>query len=316
MGPWQSVEELTVVDLATEGGQSESRGRPLRRWPVFCATVRREQREAAAQIAAFVADERSAGRAVKIVHIRVRPGAPVPVERLREYHREQCRRLSAQLAYVGKASGGLIVALAYGAHHRPVDGGRLIDWHAHVALIVQPGAGLRWLRDYLDGPTPDPARLWIDEQDRADDPEALAVYLREGIARYVDRIDPDALAVYVEQAQGLHRWQTLGPLRAHVGRVRAAGLQSRRDEEGRVVLSPPPRRPACRPVWRTAGPAVLALRLAWIDGQLRPTALVRGWRGSWSEIAARYDLDAAVIAARAALAPSYSADNPESSARR
>lgn len=318
--PWQGDDELTVVDLASQGEQSESRGRTLRRWPVYHATVRREQREAAAQIGAFVEDERSHDRAVKIVHLRIRPTGPVPVGQLREHHREQRRRLAAQLAYVARASGGLIVPLAWGAHHRPVDGGRLIDWHAHVALIVQPGADLPWLLSYFGGAETDSDRVWIDARDRADDPEHLACYLREGVARYVDQFDSDALAEYVEQVAGLHRYQTVGPLREHVGRVRAAGLQARRDpDDGRVVLAPPPRRPAHRPVWRTAGPAVLCVRLAWIGGELRPAVLVRGWRGWWSEIAGRYDLDGAVSAARAALAARSStstADNPESTTTR
>ncbi|MBK3735242.1 hypothetical protein GAY29_19440 [Azospirillum brasilense] len=313
--PWQSGDEVTVVDLASQGEQSESRGRTLRRWPVYHATVRREQREAAAQIAAYRADERAAGRAVKVVHLRVRPTGPVPVDCLRDHHREQCRRLSAQLAYVARASGGLIVPLAWGVHHRPVDGGRLIDWHAHVAVLVRPGADLPWLLSYFGGAAPDSDRVWIDARDRADDPEHLACYLREGTARYVADFESAALVEYVAQVQGLHRYQSVGPLRDHVGRVRRAGLQARRDpDDGRVVLSPPPRRPACRPVWKTAGPAVLALRLAWIGDTLRPALLVRNWRGSWADLAERYDLDAAVIAARTALAQTYthSADNPES----
>lgn len=319
LDPWQSADEIHVVDLATEGQQFESRGRTLRRWPVFVATVRREQREAAAQIAAYVADERGAGRAVKIVHIRIRPTGPVAVGSLREHHREQSRRLSAQLAYVARRSGGLIVPLAWGAHHKPRRGGAVIDWHAHVVVQFHQGADLRWLVAYLGGPDADPDRVWIDTSDRATDPEALAVYLREGVARYVDRFEAsDLLAEYAAQVAGLHRYQALGPLRAHVGRVRRAGLQARREDDGRVVLAPPPRRPARRPIWRTAGPAVLAVRLSWIGGTLRPAALVRGWRGDWSEIAARYDLDAAVSAARAALAQTSTptADTPESTTAR
>ncbi|MCG5241967.1 hypothetical protein MCW82_19490 [Azospirillum doebereinerae] len=314
--PWQGDDEVTVVDLATQGERAESRGRTLRRWPVYYATVRREQREAAAQIAAFVEDERAAGRAVRILHLRIRPTGPVEVGCLREHHREQSRRISGRLAYVANATGGKIVALAWGAHHKPLRGGAVIDWHAHVAVLVRPGADLRWLLSYFGGPDPDPARVWIGTRDRAEDPEALVVYLREGTARYVTNFETaDFLAEYVAQVAGLHRYQALGPLRAHVSRVRAAGLQARRDpEDGRVVLSPPPRRPAHRPVWRAAGPAALAVRLAWIGDELRPAVLVRGWRGDWTDLA-RYDLDAAVIAARAAIhhrSSTYSADTPES----
>jgi hypothetical protein len=205
-----------------------------------------------------------------------------------------------------------LTPLAYGVHHRPERGGALIDIHFHIAIEVEADADLVWLRKYLGGLE----RVWIDETKRTETPEVLARYLREGAARYVHAFDNEHLAIYVAQVHTdgapLHRFQTLGPLRRLSGELRRANLRPRQDaeDETRVVLAPPPRRPARRTCW-TVGPAILAVRLAWIGDQLRPSLIVRGWRGSWSALTERYDLDAAVGAARAALATHTSTQAPE-----
>ena len=308
--PWESADEVTAVDLASEGQRCEARGRPLRRLPVFIVAVRREQQEARDLIGAYVAAERAAGRSVRIVHLRVRPTAPVLLETLREHHREQCAALGRRLEYVARRSDGALVPLVYGTHHRPLDGGARIDWHAHVAVQVREGADLAWLSEYLGGAD----RVWIDQRgDRADAPEALASYLRQGAARYVDAFTDERLAQYVVQVAGLHRYQTLGPLRRLAGALRRERLRPRM-EGARIVLAPPPRRPARRLCW-TAGPSVVALRLAWVGQELRPVVLVRCWRGDWRELAERYDLGPAVAAARAALTKEASTEttsNPDS----
>lgn len=276
-----------------------------------------------------------------ILHMRLRPFASrVPVGDLRHHDQAERAKLTRRLSYIGHMTGGAVEPLAYGAHHQPYDGGDVVDDHFHVAVElrgIEAQAALErakkylarhyhvWTRPVADGYAEDDDERSDNDDDGslADLPpaEALASYLREGTARYADQFSDENLAEYVRQVYGptpLHRFQTLGPLRRFAAALRERGVRPEIVEEGagtvRVALAPPPPRPARRTMW-TAGPAVVALRLAWIADELRPVALVRGWAGRWSELAERYDLDGAVEAARVALARSYTSttDTPESS---
>lgn len=305
--PWLKDGEVTAVDLATLGERVERRGRPLRRLCVFNETVSREQRAAYGLMAAYDA----ANPGGEVIHLRLRPKdrPEVSVFTLRSHHQAKAKLVTRHLDHVARSTGGAVVPLAYGVHHRPVtgSGGAFIDLHFHVAVEVQEGAipkrTMAFLGKHYDA--------WQPEEDPHEPAPAaaLATYCRKGIARHLDEFTDDYLCEYVRQMHsptGLHRWQSLGPLRRLAGELRVQGVRPTvvmdDDEDERVVLTPIKARPAYRPALdRPAGPSLLAMRLSWIDGELRPALLVRNWAGDWEDLARRYDLDGAVEAARRAL---------------
>ena len=317
---------VMLVDLATQGEHVATRDE-LPRWCVFRQHVAREQAEAHGLLAAYVVEHRPR----RVMQLRLRPlGGPVPVNSLREAHLDHGRRVARALEYVARWPG--VIPLARATHHRPTERGSTIDLHFHVAVQIDGDdvseVSARLIRHFVRAGW----SAWIsDDQEReaTQDPAptetegsaaALAAYLRESTERYVEAFDDDHLAEYVRQVyrpSPLHRWQPLGPLRRFAAELRLNGVRPHADEDGRVALRPvvsarPQRRRDA--AWAAAGPCVLALRTAWIGDELRPVAVVRGWRGSWQELARRYDLDAAVTAARAALATSsFTTATPESS---
>lgn len=318
---------VTLIDLATRGARSEQRD-SLPRWCVFGAHVAREQAEAHGLLGAYVVEYRPR----RIVQLRLRPlGGPVPVHHLRAAHQDEGRRVGRVLEYIGTWPG--VTPLARATHHWPVDGGAMIDLHYHVAVQFDASDAderaevFARLLGYFQRAGYD---AWIaDEADTLFDPaaaetaesaQALAIYLRESTARHVEDFGDDHLAEYVRQVYHpapLHRWQPLGPLRRLAAKLRAEGVRPQAEDDGRVTLHPIVSARAQRrrdAAWIAAGPCVVALRVAWIGDELRPVAVVRGWRGDWAELARRYELDAAVKAARAALAGSttYTTATPES----
>lgn len=318
LNPYASEQTFAAVDLATKGQRAVDYGRPRRRLCVFSTEARREQREAAVQMKAWLASLTPAERPQRVVQIRLRPRTgPTLVGCLREHHREQTEALGERLRYVRRQFR--CEPLAYGTHHRPLEGGALIDLHFHVAVAVDPkddGPLLSYLRRRYD--------LHITDDDASDpvpfhrSPESLAVYLRSGTERYVDDFEDHNLKEYLNQVynpKALHRYQALGRLRDFAGHLNAKRLRPVEDAGGGLVLAPKSvRRPRLAASARfRSGPSVLALSLAWVDGELRPVALVRGWRGRWADLAERYDLGLAVTAARLAMASSFTTAIPESS---
>ena len=318
---------VTMVDLATQGRRSEQRD-DLPRWCVLGGHAAREQAEAHGLLAAYVEEHRPR----RIVQLRLRPvGGPVPVHRLRAAHQDEGRRVGRAMEYIATWPG--VTPIARATHHRPVDGGAMIDLHYHVAVqfdasdaderaevfarllrYCQRGGYDAWIADEADALL-DPAAT-----EKAESAQALAVYMREAAARYVKEFSDDYLAEYVRQVyhpSPLHRWQPLGPLRRLAAKLRADGVRPQAEDDGQVTLHPIVSARAQRrrdAAWIAAGPCVVALRVAWIGDELRPVAVVRGWRGDWAELARRYDLDAAVEAARAALAgaSTFTTATPES----
>ena len=154
------------------------------------------------------------------------------------------------------------------------------------------------------------------------------------------------LAEYVRQVHldhHLHRRTTLGPLRKHVGVLRlervhpvmeppeeatapeAAHVQfpTTANPESFSSSTTAPDQPSIHPVvsyrpirvrptryprppGMKPGPRVLTARLSWLDGELRPVILVKGWNpsdpeASWRSLMATYHLGGLIAAARLAL---------------
>lgn len=320
--------QVDFVDLASMGTLSERRDE-LPRWCVFANHVRREQAEAHGLLGAYVAEHKPH----RIAQLRLRRyGSPILVRDLRAFHLKDSCRVGRLLEYVATWPG--VTPLARSVHHRPIDRGALIDHHHHIAVQLDAATAaeraeiiarlLRYcVRTGYDAWVADEgeAILGVGGSETAESAQALAVYLRESTARHVEQFSDGNLAEYVRQVYypaPLHRWQPLGPLRRLAAKLRADGVRPWAEDDGCVTLRPITSARAQRrrdAAWVAAGPCVLALRIAWVGDELRAVAVVRGWRGDWAELARRYDLDAAVQAARDALAgtSSYTTVIPESS---
>lgn len=309
--PYRPDSRIFAIDLASEGELFSDHGRELVRLNVFDKDVRREQRHSSRLLSAWV----MAGGRRDIVHIRARRSdAVVGIEDLRDHHRKSASDISQKLYYFSRANRWFR-PVAYAVHHRPIDGGALIDVHFHIAVEVCAGRDDDRLIRYLSRSGYD---VYISDRELTGSPSEgaeLLSYLRNGASRHVDEFTDENLVGYVKAVycgSPLHRYQTLGEFRKFCGEMTAANVTVGEDAAGAIVLTRKPARPKYLPGFdhHPDGPRLLRIKLAWFGVELRPAAIVRNWTGSWHEFEQRYDLRHICGLARDALL-SIPADTPE-----
>lgn len=240
LDPWSSDEPVTRVDLATMGQRTTAPALELRRWCVFGSVATRDAGEAAAEMASFLESQEpewSATHDLVCMVLRRHGGANVaPTGELAARHHALTKVLGPMLTYAGTRHAGACTPLSYGVHHRMLGRGERVDLHSHLTVAVErTPAGEQakaWLVEYLK------RKFTVHDSPHGGTPAddvaagaAAAAYEEDGFSAAEDGTEAERarwLAEYVRQTHvehHLHRRMTLGPLREHVGALRAAKVR-------------------------------------------------------------------------------------------
>lgn len=240
LDPWSSDEPVTRVDLATMGQMTTAPALELRRWCVFGAIAARDAGEAAAEMASFLdrqEPEWSATHDLSCMVLRRHGGANVaPTGELAARHHALTKVLGPMLTYAGTRHAGACTPLSYGVHHRMLGRGESVDLHSHLTVAIERSpAGEQAkarLVEYLK------RKFTVHDSPHGGTPAddvaagaAAAAYEEDGFSAAEDGTEAERtrwLAEYVRQTHvehHLHRRMTLGPLREHVGALRAAKVR-------------------------------------------------------------------------------------------
>lgn len=314
----------TMLDLATCGLLRDFLGRPRRRWRGFADEAHAIKTRWGREYGAFCEDN----GITQVTQVVIR--APVSVtllSNLRTTHATDSARLGDRLRYGRKRIAQGFACDLISAEVRAIgqQGGE-VDLHFHLAVrgsvkdcrlmrAYFEAAGWAWW-DSLTGGSEEAERY----------PGALAQYESKSIAESIRQANKDGLAFSPENLAELHRQtrriamtRAAGAFRVWKGNLDRGGLIVAEDQNGRLTTRLRPQMSTLarlrERLFTSTGACLLRLVLHdFGDGERRPAMRVRGREDiSFAEVAATYNVDEAITAARRALLYLGNTAIPESS---
>ncbi|MET4446233.1 hypothetical protein ABIB75_004521, partial [Bradyrhizobium sp. GM2.2] len=216
------------VDLATEGGLSESCGRPLINCNLFGSQFIRKVVRISRELVAYEAQH---GRSDHIASLTIRAPRDLldpeeadtalldaqgnaPLRNLRRVHCITGDLIQRALEYMEKC--GWLKPLVIARHADPMDGGAAFDWHAHVTVDIHPECSAK-IAQYLYRKF-GRDRIWISSEEEPGvrrDLVATGCYAPAKLAnRGFEDVSDEHLREFFEQSAGLRRIDIAGPVRA------------------------------------------------------------------------------------------------------
>ncbi len=281
--PWRGAEpEASIVPERGEDGLRgtiiKHHGKPLKDLPVFASTGLADRRLEIASVLAFY-DSIGVGG---VWHGGFSfTSAPVPVGQMRRLHKWASRKFGDIVEWA-RGVGAEIDFREF--EPTPINGGKVIKYHVHFAMRGSTTAKDD-VEEYIVARWPG---AWFGRTPRT----------VKGVAGYFGRRDaadmlewlPEHALTYCQQMKQKHPRAYYGDLDRY--RKKHPG-KPRQKDGGEWEWIEPARRPRRhRGAQRKDGPRIVRTALEWIDGELRAVMRVTGWRGSYADLAAAYDLTA------------------------
>lgn len=330
INPYRNERPVYAVDLATKGEKSEYKGQQFLHRRFFQTVAAQEDRQIIHLVQAYFEQEDAPGSIFLAITLRPKEGK-LCVQQYAEGHRAHAMEVAKACREIKRRNiGDLIICTR---SPRPIANGWVLDLHSQLVIRVQPEhldavssllipqfyinyddievltEPLKHIRYLLR-----PKHWELTGQAASYDTARVQAATMKTSGPYLDPsglmfpdfdttgFDPDALKLFWKQTKGLRWVEVLGSLRRFRTRIPKEHRLTQ-TAEGEVIAVAK----ATRPRWRGGtrfqeGPVLLAIRPAYIAGELRPALLVRGWTESWQALAERYDLDTYVDYAREVMA--------------